>query len=59
MRGQLLSGWVKQVDVMVDELTTQEQGKGAKRAVVRSRAKARVRAFLRRIFGYEETGETS
>lgn len=46
--GQFLSGWVKPVDVMVDELTTQEQSQGARRAAARSRAKARVRAFLRR-----------
>jgi len=46
--GQFLSGWVKSVDVMVDELATQEQSRGARRAAARSRAEARVRAFLRR-----------
>src|SRR5262249_40166504 len=46
--GQFLSGWVKSVDVMVDELTTQEQGKGARPTTARSRAETRVRAFLRR-----------
>jgi glycine/D-amino acid oxidase-like deaminating enzyme len=46
--GQFLSGWVKPVEVMVEELATQEQSKGARRAVARSRAEARVRAFLRR-----------
>jgi gamma-glutamylputrescine oxidase len=46
--GQFLSGWVKSVDVMVEELATQEQSKGARRAAARSRAEARVRAFLRR-----------
>src|SRR6476660_4781541 len=30
--GQFLSGWVKSVDVMVDELTTHEQSKGARPA---------------------------
>jgi gamma-glutamylputrescine oxidase len=46
--GQFLSGWAKPVEVMVDELTTQEQAKGARANTARSRAKARVRAFLRR-----------
>ena len=46
--GPLLVRLVKSVDVMVDELTTQHQSKGARRATARSRAEARVRAFLRR-----------
>src|SRR5262249_28215593 len=46
--GQFLSGWVKSVDVMVDELASQEQSRGARRAAGRSRAETRVRAFLRR-----------
>ena len=46
--GQFLTGWAKPVDVMVDELTAQEQAKGAAGATARSRAQTRVRAFLRR-----------
>jgi len=46
--GQFLTGWVKSVDVMVDELTAQEQERGAGGATARSRAESRVRAFLRR-----------
>jgi gamma-glutamylputrescine oxidase len=46
--GQFLTGWAKSVDVMLDELTAQEQEKGAKGRTARTRAEARVRAFLRR-----------
>ena len=46
--GQFLTGWVKSVDVMLDELTAQEQERGAAGATARSRAETRVRAFLRR-----------
>jgi len=46
--GQFLSGWAKSVDVMLDELTAQEQERGARGPAARSRAEARVRAFLRR-----------
>src|SRR5262245_22673440 len=45
--GQFLSGWVRSADVMVDELTTQEQSRGARPTTARSRAEARVRAILR------------
>jgi glycine/D-amino acid oxidase-like deaminating enzyme len=46
--GQFLTGWVKSVDVMLDELTAQEQERGAGGTTARSRAESRVRAFLRR-----------
>jgi len=46
--GQFLTGWAKPVDVMLDELTLQEQERGAKGKTARNRAEARVRAFLRR-----------
>jgi gamma-glutamylputrescine oxidase len=46
--GQFLTGWAKPVDVMLEELTAQEQEQGAGGATARSRAERRVRAFLRR-----------
>src|SRR5262245_54403240 len=46
--GQFLTGWAKPVDVMLDELTLQEQERGANGNTARNRAEARVRAFLRR-----------
>ena len=46
--GQFLTGWAKPVDVMLDELTLQEQERGAKGKTARNRSEARVRAFLRR-----------
>src|SRR5262249_784225 len=46
--GQFLTGWAKPVDVMLDELTLQEQRKGIAGNRTRSQAEARVRAFLRR-----------
>jgi glycine/D-amino acid oxidase-like deaminating enzyme len=41
--GQFLTGWAKPVDVMVDELTAQEQERGAEGSIARSRAETRVR----------------
>jgi gamma-glutamylputrescine oxidase len=56
--GQFLTGWAKPVDVMVDELTAQEQAKGAAGITARSRARTRVRAFLRRtVEGCRRLGE--
>jgi glycine/D-amino acid oxidase-like deaminating enzyme len=46
--GQFLTGWAKPVDVMLDELTAQEQERGAKGKTAQTRGEARVRAFLRR-----------
>jgi glycine/D-amino acid oxidase-like deaminating enzyme len=46
--GQFLTGWAKPVDVMLDELTAQEQERGTEGSMARLRAEARVRAFLRR-----------
>jgi glycine/D-amino acid oxidase-like deaminating enzyme len=46
--GQFLTGWVKSIDVMLGELAAQEQERGTGGAAARSRAAARVRAFLRR-----------
>jgi glycine/D-amino acid oxidase-like deaminating enzyme len=41
--GQFLTGWAKPVDVMLDELTAQEQEGGAEGSIARSRAETRVR----------------
>jgi FAD dependent oxidoreductase len=46
--GQFLTGWAKPVDVMLEELKAQEQERGTGGTTARSRAEARVRAFLRR-----------
>src|SRR5262245_38612178 len=46
--GQFLTGWAKPVEIMLDELTAQEQENGAKGGTARARAESRVRAFLRR-----------
>src|SRR5262249_590626 len=46
--GQFLAGWAKPVEVMLDELTAQEQERGVEGDAARARAEKRVRAFLRR-----------
>jgi gamma-glutamylputrescine oxidase len=46
--GQFLTGWVKPVATMISELTQQEQERGVRGELPRSRAQRRVRAFLRR-----------
>src|SRR5262249_35931078 len=46
--GQFLTGWAKPVEAMLDELTAQEQERGAKGRTAQTRAEARVRGFLRR-----------
>src|SRR5262245_35249569 len=46
--GQFLTGWAKSVDVMLAELTQQEQQRGVAGDQARIRAERRVRAFLRR-----------